>query len=596
MKPIYRLFISFKKRFLSLRKLLLHSSASRGCPDAYDYSKWIRRFDTLGEKNLLLIKDEIGNIPSPPIISIILTVENPVIEFLEEAIKSIQDQIYPHWQLCITCNGSAATEVTMLIDKHVHADQRVTCYLHEDSSRFYSITNAAIQLVTNEYLTFIDQHDQLHPLALYWSAREIITYTDSALIYSDEDKIDRYGLRKDPYFKCDYNYELLLCQNMIRHLGVYSTALVKNIGGFREGFEGVEDYDLALRVVEQLRAEQIRHIPRVLYHVRINDTGKSSKASLLAVKHHFERMGISATAEEAPEIPECNRIHYAIPVSQPSVDIIIPTRDKANLLRSCIDSLLSKTTYNNYSITLVDNGSTEQDALSLFNTWEMDHRFRILRDRETPFNYSRLNNRAVRSSRADFVCLMNNDIEIISHDWLHEMIGHALQPGAGAVGARLWYPNGTLQHGGVIVGYGGVAGHAHRGLRKGSSGYFGRACLQQEFSAVTAACLVVSRVHYLSVDGLDEHNLAVMFNDVDFCLKLNAKGLRNVWTPYAEMFHHESVSKGRDGTVEKKERAKKEVHYMRQKWSNFILHDSAYNLNLALDTDEFSLAWPPRRD
>ena len=599
MKQIQKLLNSFNKRFINIRKKLYRKSGLRGCPDAYNYPKWISRYDSPGEKHLRLIRDEINTIQCPSKISIILTVATPSIDILDAAIRSVRNQIYPHWQLYITADSCSDSEVRLLLKRHADEEKRITILFSEGGGHSFLFANLALASVTTAYVAFLMQHDQLHPLALYWNVKEIVNYPDSTLIYSDEDKIDRYGRRTDPYFKCDYNYELLLCQNMINHLGVYSTELIKRIGGFRDEVDGVEYYDLALRAAEQSRPEQIRHIPRVLYHVRIDEVSLSSKhathnASLIVIKDHFERMSINATVEEAPEFPAFNRIRYAISFSQPSVDIIIPTRDKANLLRICMDSLLTKTTYQNYSITIVDNGSTQQDALDLLSACEKESRFRIIRDNETPFNYSRLNNKAVSASKADFVCLMNNDIEIITHDWLHELIAHALQSRVGAVGARLWYPNGTLQHGGVIVGIGAVAGHAHKGISRGDSGYFGRGCLQQCYSAVTGACLLVSRRNYNAVGGLNEIDLKVLYSDVDFCLKLNEKGLRNVWTPYAEMFHHESVSRGGDNTIEKKQRAERETNYMLNRWEHYIRFDPAYNPNLSVTTDDFSLAWPPR--
>ena len=599
MKAIKKLLISFQKRFITIQKLLYRKPGLRGCPDAYNYPVWNKQYNSISEKKLLQLYDEISAIKSPLIISIALGVFNTTIEHLDGAIRSVRNQIYPHWQLCVAVDSCSDSEIKLLINKHADEDKRILSVSGKEGGHSSSLLNTAFELVHTQYVTFLEQKDQLHPLALYWNVQEIIKYPDASLIYSDEDKIDRYGKRHDPYFKCDYNYELLLCQNMIHHLGVYSTALIKQIGGFQDGLEGAEYYDLALRMVERLRPEQIRHIPRVLYHVRVEEMNASSKpplsaASLTVVKNHLKRMEINATVENAPDYSCFNRVRYGIPLPQPLVDIIIPTRDKASLLQTCIQSLLDKTAYINYSITIVDNGSTQQDALDLLGEWERDSRFRIIRDNETPFNYSSLNNRAVLGSDADFVCLMNNDIEIITHEWLHEMIGHALQPGVGAVGARLWYPDGTLQHGGVIAGIGVVAGHAHKGMRMGESGYFGRACLQQCYSAVTGACLLVSRKNYLAVGCLNERYLKVLYSDVDLCLKLNEKGLRNVWTPYAEMVHHESVSRRLDNTVEKKERAQKETKYMLDRWKRSIQRDPAYNPNLTITDDDFSLAWPPR--
>jgi GT2 family glycosyltransferase len=285
------------------------------------------------------------------------------------------------------------------------------------------------------------------------------------------------------------------------------------------------------------------------------------------------------------------RIRFAVPVPAPKVSIIIPTRDRAELLRQCIDSVQQKTTYPSYEIIVVDNGSTEEATLQYFAAIASDD-VRILRD-DSPFNFSALNNRAVGHATGEFVCLLNNDIEVITPDWLDELIGIAAQPGIGAVGARLWYPDDTIQHGGVILGIGGVAGHIHHGLRRGQTGYFDRAVLTQNLSAVTAACLVIRKAIYAEVGGLDEQ-LAVAFNDIDFCAKVASAGYRNAWTPHAELYHHESASRGSDIAPEKLERFQREIRWMQNRWRDFLTSDPAYNPNLSLESTPFTLAFPPR--
>ena len=287
------------------------------------------------------------------------------------------------------------------------------------------------------------------------------------------------------------------------------------------------------------------------------------------------------------------RVHPQHPEMPPMVSLIIPTRNALKLVRQCIDSILSKTSYPNYEILLIDNGSDDPAALAYFSELNQHERIRVIRD-DSEFNYSALNNRAVRQAKGELIGLLNNDIEIITPDWLDEMVGLVLRPGVGAVGANLWYPDETLQHGGVILGLGGVAGHAHWGIRRHDPGYFGRATLTQALSAVTAACLVVRKSVYEQVGGLEENHLKIAFNDVDFCLKLTEAGYRNVWTPYAEMYHHESATRGADDTPEKKTRFSNEVEYMHRRWGNRLLNDPYYNVNLRLASPGFALAWPPR--
>lgn len=568
-----------------------------------NYQRWLKQYDTLTEEKKNSAFAAMNTMATQPLISIIMSLRKPLIPLLEQALQSVQAQLYPNWELCIAVDELQDQEAYQTIKRYAAQHSKITCIFNKNNGSAAESFNASLTVASGTYIMMLEQEDMLSPLSLYSIAREINRYPESGLLYSDEDSIDKDGKRENPYFKPDFNYDLFLCQNMIGHLGAYKTSIVRAIGGFQNGYAGSEEYDLALRVFEELKPEQIRHIPHILYHKRVFEPNTSAtstiklqhhKTALLAVNNHFKRKAIQATAEASTEVQGCNRIRYTLPVQQPAVEIIIPTRNMAHLLKLCILTILAKTIYKNYSITIIDNGSTEEETLTLLSHWQTDSRIRVIRDNETPFNYSKLNNRAVKASEADYVCLMNNDIEIITPEWLNEMMGHALQPGVGAVGARLWYPNASLQHGGMIVGIKQGTGHIHKHLPKGDSGYFGRASLQQSFSIVTGACLLLSRNNYIAVDGLNETELAIGFNDTDLCLKLLEKGLRNIWTPYAEMFHHESVSRGHDNTPEKKERAKKELLYIQQRWRESIKHDPAYNPNLTIDSNDCSLAWPPR--
>ncbi|ABL64413.1 glycosyltransferase family 2 protein [Chlorobium phaeobacteroides] len=569
-----------------------------------DYNIWLNKYDLLTEKRRKNIIAEIATKRESPLISVFMRLNKRSLSSLEQSVQSVKAQLYPHWELCIIAEASQHTEAETAIRKFVENDARITRHVKKETNTISEASNAALELAGGEFFALLESGDTIHPLALYHVAQEVMRYPEAGLLYSDEDSLDNNNKRVNPFFKPDFNYDLFLCQNMVGNLAVFKTSLARQTGGFKRELDGAQDYDLALRFYEKLKPEQIRHIPRVLYHKRISRSGTiaatetqisgNQEAALLAVNHHLKRTGIEATVEKAPEYPECNRIRYTIPNTPPSVDIIIPTKDMANLLKICVLSILAKTTYNNYSITIIDNGSKEQNTLDLLKQWKNDSRIRIIRDDETPFNYSKLNNRAVHSSSADFICLMNNDIEIITPEWLNEMMGHAIQPGVGAVGARLWYPNATLQHAGVITGMYTGTGHAHKKYPKGNPGYFGRACLQQEYSAVTGACLLINRINYLHVAGLNEQELTVAFNDIELCLKLKKKGLRNIWTPYAEMFHHESLTRGRNDTPEKKELAGKELAYMQNTWGIDKNHDPAYNPNLSITSDDFSLSWPPR--
>jgi GT2 family glycosyltransferase len=448
----------------------------------------------------------------------------------------------------------------------------------------------------------LDQDDAFAENALALVALEIERHPEAGLIYSDEDKIDETEARSNPFFKPDWNPELFLGQNYINHLGVYRSELLREIGGFREGFEGSQDYDLALRCVEKLQPEQVRHIPRILYHWRmvsgslaaIPDAKPYAKeAARRALAEHGERTGRPGVVVPCPENTESHRVLHALPQPAPLASIIIPTRDRAALLQRCVESIRARTDYRPFEIIVVDNGSVEEETLAFFRRAEGENILRVLAD-TGPFNYSRLNNRAAATARGDLLVFLNNDTEIDDPGWLTEMVRHAMQPEVGAVGARLWYPDGTLQHGGVVLGLGGVAGHAFPHIPRGHPGYFNRAMLQQNCSAVTGACMVLRKAVFEELSGFDEENLGVTFNDIDFCLRLAERGYRVVWTPYANLIHHESASRGHQRTPEEQAQFLGEAGYMQKVWAARLLRDPYYNPNLSLNLPGFEIAFPPR--
>ena len=565
------------------------------------YHTWIASFEP-AQNTYPALAAEQAQWSKKPTFSVVMPVYNTPRRVLREAIESVLAQIYPHWELCIANDASTKSHVRQILQEYSERDSRIKVIHRKSNGHIVAASNSALkELATGEFVALLDHDDLLHPLALHFVAEAINRNPDAGLIYSDEDKIDVNGRRYDPHFKCNFNYELLLSQNMICHLGVYRRSILNEIGGFVPGYEGSQDHDLALRAIEHLTPSQIVHVPRVLYHWRAitgstamaaSEKPYAAIAARKAIADHLARRGISAEVIPAPQAPSLVRVRFTIPEPQPLVSIIIPTRDRADLLGMCLDSLLAKTGYQNYEIIVIDNGSVEPATHALLARMPKD-RVRVLRD-ASPFNYSALNNRAVEQAKGDFVCLMNNDIEITDGDWLREMVSFAIQPGVGAVGARLWYPDGRLQHGGVILGIGGVAGHAHKFLEHNQCGYFCRAVLHQAFSAVTAACLVIRKSIYQDVGGLDE-KLEIAFNDVDFCLRVREAGYRNVWTPYAELVHHESATRGHETTPEKQQRFGREIGLMESRWGDILREDPAYSPNLSLHSEDFSLAWPPRR-
>ncbi len=565
------------------------------------YTAWVRQFDTIGPRERIVIRRQLRSVRQHPLVSIVLPVFNADLAQLSAAIESVRAQLYENWQLCIADDASTDSAVAPLLRERAASDSRIEVVFRSENGHIAACSNSALALARGEWVAFLDQDDLLAPHALGFVVAEIEQRPDVVLIYSDEDKIDELGARTEPYFKSDWNPELFRVQNFVNHLAVYRYSLLREIGGLREGFDGSQDYDLLLRYIEKLRDEQIRHVPRVLYHWRksAGSVARHSEAKSYAhesarraLREFFARQKIPARVEPCPEDTAAHRIVYEIPVEVPSVSIVIPTRDQPELLRRCIDTVRGQTEYANFEIVIVDNGSTGRQTIALLRELARHRQIRLVRD-EGPFNFSRLINFGVRQARGPIVALLNDDIEVEDPDWLREMVSQLLQKGVGAVGARLWYPANTIQHGGIIL-ICGVAAHSHWYLPRGAHGYFNRAILQQNFSAVTGACLIVRKQLFEELGGFDEQNLAVSFNDVDFCLRIGQRGLRIVWTPYANLWHHESASRGRQRTAEEHARFMRETHFIQEKWTALLLRDPYYNPNLTAQAFDFSPAWPPR--
>lgn len=566
------------------------------------YARWVQQYDTLDDATLERLRQRVAQLAATPLVSLVMPVYNPVARDLQRAIASVQAQLYPHWELCICDDASSNATTRSLLEAVAAAEPRIKLAFHAKNQHISHATNTAIALAQGQYVGFLDHDDELRPHALLCAVEAFANHPQAKVLYSDEDKIDEAGNRFDPYFKPDFNLGLLRSHNYMCHFAVYERAFLNHIGGPRPGFEGAQDYDQALRAVDALRdcPGAVVHIPQILYHWRtaVGSTasghGNKSYAFLAgqkALTEHLQRRGLQGSVAEAPEAGGMYRICWQRPSNPPLVSIIIPTRNGQALVRQCLDSL-RQTNYPRYEVILVDNGSDDPNALAFFAEREKIGQIRIFRD-DSPFNFSAINNHGIRqAAQGEFILLMNNDIEITHPEWLDEMVGPAMEAGVGCVGARLWYPDGRLQHGGVVLVCG-VAGHAHKYLPRGQHGYMGRAVLAQEFVAVTAACLLVRRSIYEEVGGLDE-SLAVAFNDVDFCLRVHEAGYRNHWTPYAELIHHESVSRGYEDTPEKQQRFKREIDTLQARWPHLLAHDPCYNPNLTMDAEDFSLAWPPR--
>lgn len=531
-----------------------------------------------------------------PLISIVVPVFNPDAAQLRACLDSVLVQHYPHWQLCLADDASTNPEIPRILAEYAERDSRVHWVRRPENGHICRASNTALELVQGEFVALLDHDDSLAPQALLEVATALQASPSAQILYSDEDKLDAEGQRCEPHFKPDWNPDLLYSQNFVSHLGVYRTGLVRAVGGFRPGFEGCQDYDLLLRCVAQVASTEIVHIPKVLYHWRAAEgstalaseaKGYTTQAGMRALQDHFSRRGIQVEVGRGIA-PNTYRVRYLLDDAEPLVSLLIPTRDGYDILRQCIESILAKTTYANYEILVLNNQTTCERTLQYFGEIACRDNVRIV-DYDFPFNYSAMNNFGVRQARGAIIGLVNNDIEVISPGWLEEMVSQAARPEIGCVGAKLYYPNDTVQHAGVVLGLGGVAGHSHKHFPRSEPGYFYRLNLVQNYSAVTAACLLVRKSVFEEVGGLDEENLKVAFNDVDFCLKVRDAGYRNLWTPYAELYHHESISRGDDTSAENAPRFKQEVRHMQSKWKDMLLADPAYNRNLTLDFENFAL-------
>lgn len=532
-----------------------------------------------------------------PIISVLLPVYNTPPALLVECINSVKQQVYPHWQLCIADDASTSEHTRQTLRQLCDADERIKLSWRFTNGHISAASNTALELATGDYVALLDHDDLLAPNALLQVAETINEYPNALFFYSDEDKINEYGERYDPHFKPDWNPDLLLSQNYISHLGVYERQRLMQLGGFREGLEGSQDHDLVLRFTQGLNTSQIVHIPHVLYHWRAvagstavsgEEKGYAQIAGENAIRDFLKATGSQAWVS-AGRAPNSYRVCWPLPAPLPLVSLLVPTRNGIDILQPCVDAILERTEYRNFELLILDNQSSCLRTLAYMReVSQRDDRVRVLKW-DYPFNYSAINNFGARYANGSILGLINNDIEPINNSWLDEMVSQVCRPEIGCVGAKLYYPNNTIQHAGVTLGIGGLAGHSHKHFNGNAAGYFYRLQLVQNFSAVTAACLLVRKAVFEEVRGLNEEHLKVAFNDVDLCLKVQKAGYRNLWTPYAELYHHESVSRGAEDTPEKQARYQKEITYMRNTWGPLLDNDPAYNPNLTLAYEDFSL-------
>jgi GT2 family glycosyltransferase/2-polyprenyl-3-methyl-5-hydroxy-6-metoxy-1,4-benzoquinol methylase len=553
-------------------------------PDDYNrrYQLWMEKYEP-GDGDLRAAKEEAAAFGYQPLISIVMPVYNVDEMWLRAAIESVRKQIYGQWELCIADDASTKPHIKKVLKEYLKREKRIKVVFLEQNLGISGASNAALNLAAGEFVGLLDNDDELAPFALFEVVKLLNRIPDLDFIYSDEDKLETNGERTDPFFKPDFSPDLLMSMNYICHFSIIRRELLRKIGGFRKGFEGSQDYDLILRATEQTC--KIAHIPKILYHWR--KIPGSVSASVNA-KDYAYQAGRKALEEalvrrekcgkvEMPE-PGRYRIRYEIK-DNPLVSIIIPTKDKVEILRRCIESIREKSSYGNYELIVVDNNSIEEETMHYFDLIKNYPECRVLSFNDS-FNYSRINNFAVGQARGDLLLFLNNDTEVITSGWMEEMISHAQRREIGAVGIKLLFPNNIVQHGGVIVGLGGVAGHAFYGSPAGDHGYIDFAMITRNCAAVTAACLMMRHSVFEEVGGFDEE-LDVAYNDVDLCLKIVNHNYYIVWTPHAVLYHHESASRG-------KFQPERNIRYFCDKWQEFLEGgDPFYNPQLALDRSDF---------
>lgn len=543
-----------------------------------DYNKWLIEF-----------KDEtkLQELKYKPLISVLIPVYNVASNLLKECVESILNQTYQNFEICLVDDASTNEDTKKTLKELEKADKRIRVKYREKNGHISASTNDALKMAKGEFVALVDNDDTISENALYENVLLLQSHKDADFIYSDEDKIDPKGRFCYPHFKPDFSPTTLMSLNYICHFSVIRKKIVEKVGGFEIGLEGAQDHDLFLKISEI--TNKIYHIPKILYHWRMIETSTSmsmknkdyaADKGKIAIENALKRRKLEGEVEKDP-LSGYYIVNYELK-KEPMVSIIIPTRDYADTLDTCLKSVYEKTDYKNFEVIVVNNNSKAKETFKLFEKYKENYKnFKVL-DANIEFNYSKINNMAVEISKGEYICLLNNDTEIISPNWLTTLVAYASLPYAGAVGPKLLYPDDTVQHAGVILGLGGVASHAYLGKSLDDLGLYGRLRVPYNYGAVTAACLVVKKSKYNEVGGLEEE-LKVAYNDVDFNIKLLKKGYYNICTPQVMLHHFESKSRGLDTTSEKYKRFQQESKYMHDKWDDILLNDPFYNKNYAIN-------------
>ena len=558
------------------------------------YQKWIRHH--LPDRNELE-KQKKTSFGYRPKISFVVPLYKTPEKYLRRLTESFQEQTYSNWELCFSDGSGAQSPLTELLKELTAKDNRIKYVSHEEPLQISENTNSAIEIATGDFIAFADHDDELTPNALFECVKAINEKPQTLVIYTDEDKMSMDGHKFfQPHFKPDYNPDLLCTVNYICHLFVVSRKVIEKVGGLRSEFDGAQDYDFVLRCVEAVKDEEICHIPKILYHWRCHEdsTAENPESKLYAfeagrraVQAHYERTGIHAEVFKG-EYLGLYRTKF-IRDHDPLISIIIPNKDHIDDLKRCMESIEQKSTYKNYEYIIVENNSTDSATFEYYKKLEAENPKVRMVYWDGVFNYSAINNYGASFAKGEYLLLLNNDTEIINPDCLEELLGYCMRKDVGAVGARLYYEDDTIQHAGVVIGFGGIAGHCFVQQKRGTTGYCHRIICAQDYSAVTAACMMVKKSAFDAVGGLSEE-LAVAFNDIDFCMKLRKAEYLIVYNPYAELYHYESKSRGLEDTPEKVARFNKEIATSEKKWPEILENgDPYYNPNLTLKSQDFSL-------
>ena len=560
-------------------------------PEEVPYGPWFEKHKPSAEE---LERQRKKKWKNPPLISVAVPAYRTPPGFLEQMILSVKEQTYPHWELCIVNASRGEDGMEQVLGRYAGGDERIRVKNLEENLGIAGNTNEALEMARGEFVGLLDHDDLLAPQALFRIAEALTADPQADAVYTDEDKVTTdLSEHFQPHFKPDFNLDLLRSNNYITHFFVVRTRLAREAGGFRREFDGAQDYDFIFRCTEE--AKKVLHVPEVLYHWRTHKASTADnpaskmyafEAGKRAIEAHLARCGQEGTVSLRKDLG-FYRVEYPVQ-GEPLVSILIPNRDQKETLEKCLNSIWEKSTYKNYEILIVENNSSSPEIFNYYREIEKRPGVRILTWKEG-FNYSAINNFGEKSAAGDYLLFLNNDVEVINPGWIEELLGNCQRKEVGIVGAKLYYPDDTIQHAGTVIGIGGIAGHAFLNMPRSRTGYLHKASLQMDLSAVTAACMMMKRQVFEQLGGFEER-LSVAFNDVDLCLRTVQAGYLVVYNPEVELYHYESKSRGAEDSEEKVRRFQEEIEFMRCRWMDLLKKgDPYYNRNLTLSKWNYSL-------